>query len=83
MGVDSVALIVATLDRLMGLDLLLHGMGSTLACLPLTTFGGEDPTLPSAHADCLMEELEKHGKTYEFRLPRKRGAGIGVLQEVS
>ena len=38
----------------------------TLSCPLLGTFGEEDPNPSPAHADRMREELDKHGKTYEF-----------------
>ena len=48
-------------------------MISTLSCPLLATFGEEDPNPTPAHADRLREELEKHGKTYEFRMYANAG----------
>ena len=39
----------------------------TLSCPLLATFGEEDPNPSPAHAARLKEELDRHGKTYEFR----------------
>jgi len=42
-------------------------MVANLSCPLLATFGEEDPNPSPAHAARLKEELDKHGKTYEFR----------------
>ena len=42
-------------------------MISTLSCPLLALFGEEDPNPSPGHAARLKEELDKHGKTYEFR----------------
>jgi carboxymethylenebutenolidase len=45
----------------------------TLSCPLLALFGEEDPNPSPAHAARLQEELDKHGKTYEFRMYRNAG----------
>lgn len=48
-------------------------MVPTLGCPLLALFGEEDPNPSLAHAARLKEELDKHGKTYEFRTYRNAG----------
>src|SRR6266545_6616093 len=48
-------------------------MVSTLSCPLLALFGEEDPNPSPTHAARLQEELDKHGKTYEFRMYRNAG----------
>jgi len=48
-------------------------MVSTLACPLLVLLGEEDPNPSPAHAARLKEELDKHGKTYEFRMYANAG----------
>src|SRR5262249_31072600 len=45
----------------------------TFYCPLLALFGEEDPTPSPAHAARLQEELDKYGKTYEFRMYRNAG----------
>ena len=45
----------------------------TLACPLLGLFGEEDPNPSPAQAARMQEELDKHGKTYEFRMYRQAG----------
>lgn len=42
-------------------------MVSTLSCPLFATFGEEDPNPSPEHAARLKAELDRHGKTYEFR----------------
>ena len=48
-------------------------MVPTLSCPLLALCGEEDPNPSPAHAARLQEELDKHGKTYEFRMYRNAG----------
>ena len=48
----------------------------TLSCPLLALFGEEDPDPSPAHATRLKEELDKHGKTYEFRMYPNAGHGF-------
>ncbi|PKB67434.1 MAG: hypothetical protein BZY81_04705 [SAR202 cluster bacterium Io17-Chloro-G4] len=43
-------------------------MVGNLACPLLALFGEEDGNPSPAHAERLKEELDKHGKTYEFKM---------------
>ena len=43
-------------------------MVSNLSCPLLALFGEEDPNPSPAHAERLKAELDKHSKTYEFRM---------------
>jgi carboxymethylenebutenolidase len=45
----------------------------TLSCPLLGLFGEEDQNPSPAHAARMQEELDKHGKTYEFRMYRNAG----------
>lgn len=45
----------------------------TLSCPLLGLFGEEDQNPSPAHAARMQEELDKHGKTYEFRMYRAAG----------
>jgi len=45
----------------------------TLSCPLLGLFGEEDPNPSPAQAARMQEELDKHGKTYEFRMYRHAG----------
>jgi carboxymethylenebutenolidase len=45
----------------------------TLSCPLLGLFGEEDPNPSPAQAARMQEELDKHGKTYEFRMYRNAG----------
>jgi carboxymethylenebutenolidase len=45
----------------------------TLSCPLLGLFGEEDPNPSPAHAARMQEELDKHHKTYEFRMYRHAG----------
>jgi carboxymethylenebutenolidase len=45
----------------------------TLACPLLALFGEDDSNPSPAHAARMREELEKYGKTYEFRMYRHAG----------
>ena len=45
----------------------------TLQCPLLALFGEEDPNPSPEHAARLQEELDKHGKTYEFVMYRDAG----------
>ena len=45
----------------------------TLGCPLLGLFGEEDPNPSPAQAARLQEELDKHGKTYEFHMYRNAG----------
>ncbi len=45
----------------------------TLSCPLLGLFGEEDPNPSPAQAARMQEELDKHGKTYEFRIYRNAG----------
>jgi len=45
----------------------------TLSCPLLGLFGEEDPNPSPAQAVRMQEELDKHGKTYEFRMYRHAG----------
>src|SRR3989442_7405049 len=51
----------------------LFDMVPNLSCPLLALFGEEDPNPSPAHAARLQEELDKHGKTYEFRMYRNAG----------
>ena len=46
---------------------------SQLSCPLLALFGEEDPNPSPAHAARLQEELDRHGKIYEFRMYRNTG----------
>jgi carboxymethylenebutenolidase len=48
-------------------------MVPTLSCPLLALFGEEDLNPSPAHAARLQEELDKHGKTYEFRMYHNAG----------
>lgn len=48
-------------------------MVPNLSCPLLALFGEEDPNPSPAHAARLQEELDKHGKTYEFVMYRHAG----------
>jgi carboxymethylenebutenolidase len=48
-------------------------MVPTLSCPLLALFGEEDPNPSPAHAARLQEELDKHGKIYEFRMYHNAG----------
>jgi len=45
----------------------------TLSCPLLGLFGEEDPNPSPAQAARMQEELDKHGKTYAFRMYRHAG----------
>ncbi len=48
-------------------------MTATLGCPLLGLFGEEDQNPSPAHAARMQEELNKHGKTYEFHMYRNAG----------
>ena len=48
-------------------------MVSNLSCPLLTLFGEEDANPSPGHAARLKEELDRHGKTYEFKMYRDAG----------
>lgn len=48
-------------------------MTPTLGCPLLALFGEEDQNPSPAHAARMQEELDKYGKTYEFRMYRQAG----------
>ena len=48
-------------------------MVANLSCPLLALFGEEDPNPTPAHAARLKEELDRHGKTYEFKMYANAG----------